>query len=957
MSSPSAKRSHRYLDNNSWKNRAMKIHPEDFRISSYSEIEAFGGTDEIDNNDSHEEYESMIEENISSYLHSNPSSVHIHQIASKKPIQSAGSSVIKSSDFHPHSKNNSELVEYDSNEPKRTYYEERIPSFNDIPQEAPKNRNRPKQSLLIDRSTCSQKAKPNKGRPTVVIKDDDSDIYDGTDTFNDDEFIEEVYESVDTSNISSKVIVEANSELEYSKELNKDKSFEKYRKESYNYIPNEVEEDHDQDQSFMRLSRSYEDYKVSDRSRKEESKYEDSSPKINLKDYKDNRESIEKIKDTQSTHDNYPSYDYRVTKIQDNLEKVDYHNGDEDTYSQRPSERKIELRDLGKVTSFEKFFNTHIKSTEKKETLVDRFRNGKAMKKSWKSSCKPESPKVELDNEQINLILSSISIHSDDKEKFLKSFCHKYSNLNSSVKGGFSERMKADIEKRENKSKELQKAEELYRLLNERPLDKEQKDECHSRLYLDAFYRAYKLNDKILKAEKEENEKFRKQNRTASKKRIEQFVEKVNSQILGSKEILDKKRRIKELQEEVELQEVLNKNISRGKMSKSRERMLAKKMYNYEEKKFIKRAGRVKEKQHNEEIKIKQYFQPKVSKSSAKLAKKKREHEKSISKIDPKTSLMDSNDDIPFTESIFDRLYKEAETKKEHLNRLRRSREDAMYSASKSNGTSMLNAYKRSSRSKNKSNKDPSFNMITKESPLTSIDQFNPSSPRIEAEGNRLMMQKYLTESERVQENNKNSKNIKKYKSNGAASPCDFITWNESKYNSQSIDQFFDQRIKDAERQNKLMKPLGKKPQKSTAKSISNMGVYRRTRHQRNHKSDHYSITSDTLYSMEDHAETVNYRQQTANSRSKSKKSRDTRKTARKNILAYSLLDRSIDNTISLLEKSKKNNLNELDLSESSGLQTKPKYKFQLKNREREMYLESFRKMQELKVTNEENCQ
>lgn len=142
------------------------------------------------------------------------------------------------------------------------------------------------------------------------------------------------------------------------------------------------------------------------------------------------------------------------------------------------------------------------------------------------------------------------------------------------------------------------------------------------------------------------------------------------------------------------------------------------------------------------------------------------------------------------------------------------------------------------------------------------------------------------------------------------------------------------------------------------------MGVYRRTRHQRNHKSDHYSITSDTLYSIEDHAETVNYKQQTANSRSKSRKSRDTRKTARKNILAYSLLDRSIDNTISLLEKSKKNNLNELDLckyhdiinvAESSGLQTKPKYKFQLKNREREMYLESFRKMQELKVTNEEN--
>ena len=42
-------------------------------------------------------------------------------------------------------------------------------------------------------------------------------------------------------------------------------------------------------------------------------------------------------------------------------------------------------------------------------------------------------------------------------------------------------------------------------------------------------------------------------------------------------------------------------------------------------------------------------------------------------------------------------------------------------------------------------------------------------------------------------------------------------------------------------------------------------------------------------------------------------------------------------------------------LAESSGLQTKPKHRFQLKNKEREMYMESFRKMQELKVSSEDN--
>lgn len=164
------------------------------------------------------------------------------------------------------------------------------------------------------------------------------------------------------------------------------------------------------------------------------------------------------------------------------------------------------------------------------------------------------------------------------------SFLQKYDNINSSVSGGFDERMKADIERRVNKSKHIQKAEELFQLLNQRPLDREEKEECHSRLYLDAFYRAYKLNDQIIKEEKQEREKYRKQNRTASKKRIKQFVDKVNTQILGSKEILEKKRKIKQLQEEIELQEILNKNVSKGKMSKSRERQLAKKMNDYEEK-------------------------------------------------------------------------------------------------------------------------------------------------------------------------------------------------------------------------------------------------------------------------------------------------------------------------------------------------------------------------------------
>lgn len=99
------------------------------------------------------------------------------------------------------------------------------------------------------------------------------------------------------------------------------------------------------------------------------------------------------------------------------------------------------------------------------------------MKKSWKSSLKPESPKVDLDQSAMEEIVNSMALHGNDQEKFLESFCHKYSNINCSVEGGFSERMKADIEKRARKTKEIQKAEELFQLLNQKPIDKEEKEE------------------------------------------------------------------------------------------------------------------------------------------------------------------------------------------------------------------------------------------------------------------------------------------------------------------------------------------------------------------------------------------------------------------------------------------------------------------------------------------------
>lgn len=139
------------------------------------------------------------------------------------------------------------------------------------------------------------------------------------------------------------------------------------------------------------------------------------------------------------------------------------------------------------------------------------------MNKRLKNSYKQERPKTQLDQRQINKILGSLTAHSDNQNNFLESFCHKYSNLNSSVEGCFSERMRADIEKRAKKAEELERAENLFNSLHQKPIGKEEKEECHTRLYLDAFSRAYKRTEQIAQTEQEEMSMYRKKNRTASK--------------------------------------------------------------------------------------------------------------------------------------------------------------------------------------------------------------------------------------------------------------------------------------------------------------------------------------------------------------------------------------------------------------------------------------------------------
>jgi len=123
------------------------------------------------------------------------------------------------------------------------------------------------------------------------------------------------------------------------------------------------------------------------------------------------------------------------------------------------------------------------------------------------------------------------------------------------------------------------------------------------------------------------------------------------------------------------------------------------------------------------------------------------------------------------TDTVFERLHKEGKRKKEALERVRKSQNQTEYSLPQSNIVSFNHANEPRSNSKQKSITNPSFNMLTKVSPLTSIDQLYPLSPRVEKDSNGYMMDKYMTESNKAQGNPKNIKNMKKYNSNGAVSP------------------------------------------------------------------------------------------------------------------------------------------------------------------------------------------
>lgn len=201
-------------------------------------------------------------------------------------------------------------------------------------------------------------------------------------------------------------------------------------------------------------------------------------------------------------------------------------------------------------------------------------------------------------------------------------------------------------------------------------------------------------------------------------------------------------------------------------------------------------------------------------------------------------------------------------------------------------GLSTAKPDRSTSRSKKLSRPIPSFQLNYKGSPLASSEHLYPPSPRINEENTRFIMNKYLMDSNKAQNNEVSSS--KKNTSNGVSSPCEFITWNESKYGSRSIDNHPELtygKLKDEQRHQKLMRPV------SRQRGIHSMN----------------SCTSDTLNSGDDTHGVVKFKDyRRINNHSKNKKPRNAKS---KNVLAYSLLDRSLDNTINLIENARKKEL------------------------------------------------
>jgi hypothetical protein len=363
----------RFNNKTTWKQYEEQNHHEDLNFSKIGTI----NEDESDYiRDSQYEYGSMLEEHNLSNNESYISSAGARAISKKQSIKNSNSKIERDSELDTDAKyrstnktkSNKKLSNISSKESpalvSSSFNTKQTTSCKVIDQTQTHLANKTSdtkinslRTRLIDKSNVVNKSKPIRHKPLIEIGSDDSDIYDGETTefdMNDnDEFIEEVFEYVDTSHPSQSIIKEVRSDEETSYEFAKSKvSTVKNYKLSQNdesildHIPEEgYNLPYQKNNNYNHLSYNNKNRNGYSNFIKGNQSYK--SRLVNYENANDINSTLEN-KYASTSPDNYQTLDPRETKasqLNDSFEHVNQHvnqhRGDTDVLSQSEVPTKV----------------------------------------------------------------------------------------------------------------------------------------------------------------------------------------------------------------------------------------------------------------------------------------------------------------------------------------------------------------------------------------------------------------------------------------------------------------------------------------------------------------------------------------------------------------------------------------------------------------------------------------
>lgn len=364
----------KYDNQISWKQYQQLSNHKDL---NFSKIGSINEDESEPDHDSQYEYGSTIEEHNISHSESHVSSAGVQGISNKKSITNSNLKIKRDNELYDNVKfqtaNRTRSNKKINNISSKTSPELVSSGFNTRPASI-QNLNEPPQASLaknvennyydslrtklIDRSNVVNKTKPVKFKPQVEVGSDDSDIYEGETTEFDvnesEEFIEEVFENVNTSNPSQGIIKEAQSDEESSHEFPKVKfsTVKNYKVNSkeesdiLDYLPKEdLNLPGSESNQYNFLSNSNQNRNGYSNFIKGTKSYK---PRLITCETKTNEiNSTLENKDSSTSPDNYRTLDHlasKASKLNDSTEIVNQLKGDTDTLSKNQSEIRQNVR-------------------------------------------------------------------------------------------------------------------------------------------------------------------------------------------------------------------------------------------------------------------------------------------------------------------------------------------------------------------------------------------------------------------------------------------------------------------------------------------------------------------------------------------------------------------------------------------------------------------------------------